>query len=194
MSATQLMPPDKIVFVDCEATGLEHRSHPLSVGLAWCDGRSAGRLIRPLAVWSAIPWSTKASEIHGITRQQVYSEGLPAKAVADWMNEACCGSIVVSDNPSFDAHWLNVLFNGVGVNPAFRMADSNDMALLALAERRPNQHINTLVEELNALGKEVRKSFPHTHRAEEDALGLAMLHRLAAGLPLLEPDAILAGP
>lgn len=183
MSAASLQPANQLVFVDCEATGLDQPSHPLSVGLAWCDGRAAGRLIRPLAAWSRIPWSLQASRIHGITRQQVYLEGEDAGVVAEWLNRSCTGMLVLSDNPAFDAHWLNVLFGGVGITPAFRMAHSNDLALLALAERRPGHGIDSLVAELNGMWAEVLRDYPHTHRAEDDALGRAMLHRRACGMP-----------
>ena len=173
-----------MVFLDCEATGLQRVSHPLSAGLAWCDGRSQGMLIRPSHLWSDVPWDAAALQIHRITPAVAAAQGRGVAEVAAWLNAQCRGMTVVSDAPEWEAHWLGKLFSAAGVQPAFALASAAAVAHQAIRSR-----LTGIADEaLNPLWRRSLEAaavrYPHTHVAEEDALGVAMAYRHVAGYGL----------
>lgn len=172
------------VFLDVEATGLLDPSYPISVGIARCDGTSAVRLIRPHASWSAIRWDPASVGIHGLTRERVEAEGLPVEEVAAWLNAECGGRITCSDAPPWDAAWLVTLFRAAfpegGVRPDFALSDCDVCAFRALHRAMPWLGRDALLRRYATIVEDVTRRFPHTHRADEDALARAMVHRECA--------------
>ncbi len=167
-------PFPRFVFVDCEATGLDRPSHPVEVGLAWCDGSSAAHLVRPAPEWEAWTWSPAASRIHGISRDDAAASGKPAVWVADWLNSECSGRIVCSDNPPAEAYWLGELFRAAGRIPAFAIDDSYMLIQAALAGTPGG------MGGFDGLRRRVQETHPITHRAADDALFWAAAFREAA--------------
>lgn len=172
-------PHPDLIFVDCEATGLTRPSHPISIGLATCDGRTEYRLVRPHESWSSIRWDPASNAIHGLDPEVVRKDGLPVGDVADWLNGACAGRVVCSDAPTWEAYWLGALFSAAKVKAAFAVSDAfailgRDMG--AARGRRPLSP-ETATALFQRVSARVSISFPHTHRADEDALSAAMIHR-----------------
>jgi hypothetical protein len=106
-----------IWFLDVEASSLSDDSYPIEIG--WVDesGQGESYLIRPELSWT--DWSADAERVHGISRDQLLSEGRPAAWVAERAAQVLARDSVraVSDAPVIDGRWL--------------------ARLLALAERRP---------------------------------------------------------
>lgn len=104
------MPTDAIAFLDVEASSLSH-GFPLEV--AWCSAdllHGASYLVRPAPGWlDRFAWTREAEALHGLTRERVAAEGLPADEVADRLAADLAGRLVRSDNPSFDGGWLRLL-------------------------------------------------------------------------------------
>jgi DNA polymerase III epsilon subunit-like protein len=186
-------PLPSLVFVDCEATGLHVQSYPVSVGLAWCDGRSQGMLVRPHADWASRPWSPMSLRIHGITPARLVSEGRTAEEVANWINAECSGRIVVSDAPAFESHWLGTLFSAVRIPPQFQLADISAVVSHFLQAAVPHLSDEARQDIWLRASRQALLLYPHTHVAEEDALGVAMGLRMAVesaqAMVIVRPDA-----
>src|SRR5471032_2433732 len=111
----------KPVFYDFEANGLD--GFPIEVGFAFVDDRnsivSGSWLIKPEAQWEiANSWDAGAQEIHGISPDQLMSEGLSAIHVAQRLNQSLAGRDLYSDSP-FEQKWMAPLFYAGGLEPAF---------------------------------------------------------------------------
>lgn len=169
-----------LVFVDCEATGLEQPSHPLSVGLAWCDGRTELRLVRPHCSWATVKWNTAALRIHNLTPEMLEKDGHEACDVAAWLNDRCAGMTVCSDAPRFEAYWLSVLFKAAEITPGFRLADAEEEDIRAMEQAGGGRlDDGSMMEIYSRSVDRAALAFPHTHKADEDALHRAMIHREA---------------
>jgi len=158
-------------FVDVEASGLHKGSYPIEI--AWCaiDLKPVSILVKPLPGWGPDNWSVQAEKIHGISFKKLCSEGSDGRECANAMAVALDGREVFSDNPHWDAAWLSRLFSETGTKPTFGLRDLvSYMSELSFE--------NGLSEaEADELANAVRVFFPHTHRAGEDALGMAALVR-----------------
>ena len=74
---------NQINIVDIEASGLGVGSYPIEIAIL-LDGVVHAWLIKPESTWTY--WDEYAEEIHGITREHLLSDGLPAQQVADEIN------------------------------------------------------------------------------------------------------------
>jgi hypothetical protein len=155
--------PDGLVFIDCEATSLARESYPVEVGLGWCGGRTESRLVRPAEAWAGIPWDPKSSAIHRISPGDLLTGGHGVREVAEWLNAACSGFTVCSDNPDYDGHWLGVLFTAARMAVTFRLANSYRLAGIILQEE-PDPKTMFLAAKARVIAAN-----PVTHRAGDDA-------------------------
>jgi hypothetical protein len=104
--------------------------------------------------WAANAWSTTAERLTGITRDMLDRDGLPpGEAVARFV-KLVSNRDVYSDQPDFDTHWLDMLFDAAGI-PVGNLKLSN-------AAR--------LVDQTDAV---LQFDGPSVHRAEADARRLA---------------------
>jgi Exonuclease len=158
----------KIVFIDCESTGLDIPSRPIEVGLAWCDGKSEAYLIKNCPYWKGVEWNPESSKIHRITPEQVEREGQPPYWVATWLNQQLEGMLVFSDCPKIEAYWLNSLFRASNVKPHFGLRDSEVVFYAALGGDTQGRRQYAKIK------RSVYMEFPHMHRAAPDALAQAM--------------------
>lgn len=95
------------------------------------DGRLRSVLIRPASTWD--DWSTDAESIHGISRDLLFLEGMPAEWVAAEMIEVLTGHDLYASAPSWDGKWLSILLREAGFpRHALRLRKSKD-AFLAVA-------------------------------------------------------------
>lgn len=105
------------VAIDFEASCLPRhgRSFPIEVGIS--DGRCVRSwLILPHADWTGWDWTPEAAAIHGITRDQLAAEGLPARRVLSELLAAVDGRRLVADSP-LDQYWLDTLAAAAGYGP-----------------------------------------------------------------------------
>lgn len=121
--------PGSVVFVDLEASGLVPGSYPVEVGwarprvLPWgrCDIEVGSLLVRPEPGWLASgAWDPDAERLHGLAREVLLRDGLPAEAACDRLDREFCGCLVVTDTGggSTDDMWLAVLYKAARREPA----------------------------------------------------------------------------
>lgn len=120
------------------------------------DGRCKSWLIKPDANWQH--WSLSAEGMHGITPEQLLSEGVNAEQVVDELVAFLEGSdgVLYSDAVNWDSHWLDKLFYTVKSARRFHIASIYDLL------KGKETDFDTAKALLAASGK-----YRH-HRAEED--------------------------
>ncbi|WP_342769746.1 hypothetical protein [Marinospirillum perlucidum] len=153
--------------IDLEASGFGRGSYPIEVGFARPDGQVAARLIKPEPDWTH--WSEEAEQVHGISREQLFEEGLSAREVALWLNEELQGETVYSDSWGFDSSWLALLFHHAGCMQRFRIDTLNKL----LSEKQLaawGQIKQQVLDDLHLV----------RHRAADDAYMLQRTFRMTA--------------
>jgi hypothetical protein len=165
---------DTLLFIDFEASSLDPASYPIEFGWASLTG-SGSFLIRPEQAWA--DWNAAAELVHGIPRDTLMAEGLPAAQAAARILELAPGRFLVSDAPSFDFGWLGQLLKLTGI-PADHwpgIADNTQIEWIETArllDVPPPEGVSVQMERLRCLhaGTLARKDFAGVrHRAETDA-------------------------
>jgi len=159
----------RLAFIDFEASGLGARTWPIEVGWAFEDGAGDSFLISPAPDWSMDEWDPRAEKLHGITPKMLSDLGLNASVACDRLTKALGGCAVYSDAPDWDWFWMMRLFDAAGRKSPIRLKD-----FTTLMPAMPASQKSTLLARAD-------KEAPRRHRAAEDAIHLAVLHRLAAG-------------
>lgn len=114
--------------LDFEASGLDPvHSYPIQVAWSMTDGTVESHYIIPEEDWTY--WDSAAeTEVHGISRQKLISEGKPANWVAQRMNFCLRGQTVYWDGGDWDAFWLRRLFEYSVEEIAFYQGDFSRFA------------------------------------------------------------------
>jgi len=164
--------PSMRVFLDFEASSLADDGYPIEVGWAGEDGSCEAHLIRPAPGWT--DWDPAAQAVHGLTRQQLLSEGEPHELVARRTLAALGPHEVFASAPSWDGKWLSVLLRAAGLpRHALRLRDADEAHLLAAAEilrgRVVDQALAGAAAELLATARRRLAGAPPRHRALADA-------------------------
>ncbi len=107
------------IIMDIEASGFGAGSYPIEIGIVLADGSSASWLIRPESAWTR--WDATAQAVHGISREQLATEGWPARVVAGELNRRLAGQTVFTDGWAHDYAWLAILFDAADLVPRFRL-------------------------------------------------------------------------
>ncbi len=155
-----------IVAIDFEAFCLpiHGRSYPIEVGVADEQGAVRSWLIRPVVQWASWTWTEEAEILHGLTRDQLFDEGLSIETVGAELAEVLRGRRAIADS-YLDDYWMRTLMAAAG-----RM-------------RHPSiEHIDTIIDQLGLKDNEVRACVAtleqqafRRHRAGDDARWLAAL-------------------
>lgn len=132
------MPSPTLATLDFEASSLDETSYPIEV--AFVLGTAAGvasrfsTLIKPRRHWKgAKAWSEASQAIHGIARSDL-EHGMDAHAVCEVLNTALAGLSVVVDGGSFDAFWMERLYDGRTCS--FALDHLSDVDALLFNERK----------------------------------------------------------
>lgn len=109
-------------FIDIEASGIHPDSYPLMVSVCRLDGEPAYEaMIRPAAHWTH--WCYDAQDLHGIERQAIIDDGEPPAMVAEALNKAFDGGILLCDSNQ-DGFWIEVLYEAVNFDPSFQVINA----------------------------------------------------------------------
>ncbi len=168
---------DRLANLDFEASCYpdDGRSFPIEVAVARLkDGEVRSWLIRPHPDWRDWTWDPGAERAHGISRELLEREGLPADQVIDELAAIVSGLEVVSDSES-DQLWLEVLCSAAQREPPFAIGSSAHLLKL-LGVAGQTQENPTW----QAADAEARRRFPQLHRARPDAQRGAEIIRLVA--------------
>jgi hypothetical protein len=159
------------VFYDFEANGLE--GFPIEVGFAFVDDQnnivSGSLLIKPDAEWDiANDWDADAQQIHGISPEQLISEGISALQVAQRLNQTLAGRDLYSDS-SFDRKWMGQLFDAAGLVPTFELK----VTLAPTIIDNLRSELGFTEDDVAVLFRRADHEAPHVDRAGPDARHLA---------------------
>jgi hypothetical protein len=183
-----------IVFLDFEASSLGKQGYPIEVAWVFASGEEESHLIQPAASWT--DWDAKAGRIHGITREQLKSEGAPLEDVAQRMVSVLTGRTLYATAPSWDGKWLSKLLRTAGLpRHALRLEDTEMAHRRVMRDvlcdaRVPADLHRTLMQDILAQAQRSNDELgPAAHRALADAqrerlLWLDISHRaeeIAAG-------------
>jgi hypothetical protein len=113
------------LIIDLEASGFGRGSYPIEVGFALENRDIHAFLIKPEADWTH--WSEEAEEIHGISREQLQTEGMNIEEIALKLNDMLRGETLYSDAWSFDSSWIGRLFDSAGIVQRFRIETINKL-------------------------------------------------------------------
>jgi hypothetical protein len=162
------------VFLDFEASSLGKQGYPIEVAWAFASGEEESHLIRPAASWT--DWDTKAGRIHGISREQLKSEGTPLDDVAQRMVSVLTGRSLYATAPSWDGKWLSKLLRAAGLpRHALRLEDTEMahkrvMRAVLRAAQVPDDLHRTLMQDVLAQAHRSNDELgPAAHRALADA-------------------------
>jgi len=162
------------VFLDFEASSLGKQGYPIEVAWAFASGEEESHLIRPAASWT--DWDIKAGRIHGISREQLKSEGTPLDDVAQRMVSVLTGRSLYATAPSWDGKWLSKLLRAAGLpRHALRLEDTEMahkrvMRDVLRAAQVPDDLHRTLMQDVLAQAQRSNDELgPAAHRALADA-------------------------
>jgi hypothetical protein len=142
--------------IDLEASGFGRGSYPIEVGFILPQGATYCSLIRPAPHWTH--WDPEAERLHHVTRSILADHGKSAREVATALNERLHDVVVYSDGWANDFSWLGLLYDEVGLRPAFRL--ENLRRILSEDEAARWHSAKGVVQE---------KSSQIRHRASNDA-------------------------
>ncbi|MHA6724242.1 3'-5' exonuclease [Sphingomonas sp. RS2018] len=160
------------VFLDFEASSLADRSHPIEVAWVFQSGRHESHLIAPAPNWT--DWDVRAEAIHGISRDQLASEGEPHDEVARRVVEALTGHDLFASAPSWDGKWLSALLRSADLpRHALRLRNTDEALREAAGEilaevcsgHRLDKEVHNLVATVAST-----VTGPVAHRALPDAV------------------------
>ena len=147
------LPP---TIIDVEASGFGAQSYPVEVGVIRADGERFCSLIKPADDWHH--WDEQAQQLHGISRDDLYTYGQAATEVCQKLNDFINTPTVYCDGWVVDYPWLIKLFDAAGVSMNFRVS-----SLDFLLKERQMDVWDKVKEELLAQFNDRR------HRASSDA-------------------------
>lgn len=133
-------------------------------------------LIRRPVIWTDYEWSSRAEDMHGITREMLDARGLPVETVVKRLNGDIGAADVFSDNPDFDGGWLKRLAEAAGIAPLYTI---NMVPLDQQVEKPPG--VSPLLLPLT-----IRQSGIVYHRALDDAI----VGAFEAALPELTDEGV----
>lgn len=103
------------LIVDVEASALDN-GFPIEIAVADIErGLVRAWLIKPATQWRDREWSLASERIHGLSRNVLETHGLDVDIVAREIAAFADGRGLMSDNWSFDGHWLAQIFDAAGV-------------------------------------------------------------------------------
>jgi DNA polymerase III epsilon subunit-like protein len=119
-------------------------------------------------------WSSESERIHNLSRETVQDRGAPADRVALEMADFIAGRKLVSDNPSFDATWLDMLFEAAKMRSPVVQSDSVGtlMSLLAYDQNRSRADIDALNRTRKAMADHTAAGDAAAWAASAEALAL----------------------
>ena len=142
--------------LDIEASGFGKGRYPIEIGVAAEDVKSYSWLVYPESDWTH--WRPEAAELHKISRDELYKDGLKPAFIAETLNELFEGQTLYSDGWGFDSGWLSLLYYVARKTMLFR---------LETLPRILSEHQLEQWDEVKA-DLRAKHGWVH-HRAEQDA-------------------------
>ncbi len=117
---------NEINIIDIEASGLHFDSYPIEVAVL-ANGKIKSWLIKPEPDWNY--WSDIAEGMHGINREMLQREGLPATRVVRELSVFLKESngLLYSDAAQWDGDWIDTLYFAVREAKPFHVGSIYDL-------------------------------------------------------------------
>jgi hypothetical protein len=160
-------------FVDVEASGLHDGSYPIQFGWCGIDLKTSVILVRPEPEWTPHLFNPKAFEIHGISYDHAKKHGTDAMEVVHILNAALEGKAAIVDSPHYDGYWTTRLAATTGLPVKFGYNDFSK-----IASTFGGVFDRWCIARHDQLSDAVKRMYPHTHQADDDALRMAALTRM----------------
>ncbi|MGH1485731.1 MAG: 3'-5' exonuclease [Cellvibrionaceae bacterium] len=145
-----------IATLDIEASGIHPDSYPIEVGIILPNGDSYCSLIKPAPSWAY--WDDDAQKIHGISQDELLSNGKSPTEVAGNLNDILQQTTVFSDCWVLDQPWLIKLFQQAALSQTFTLLD-----MMHIMSEEDYECLPETKQEI-ALGLNIER-----HRATNDA-------------------------
>lgn len=184
--------PEEFIFTDIEASSLDVGSFPIEIGWSGVDLVPHHFLIKPHESWTRVFWNPQSEKIHNISWEKLMDEGIDPLEAAERIIDAFRQKIIVSDSPFYEAKWFLRLFETLGIDGKFVRRDPVNRVMTSIVDIHEawgeaikiegSGRWNNLEEVMDVTGK-VIETFPHTHRASNDAIQLAASFKI-----LVEPE------
>lgn len=184
--------PDLFVFTDIEASALGAGSFPIEIGWAGVDLVPHHFLIKPHQTWTKEFWNPESEKVHNISWEQLMEEGINPKEAAERVIDAFRQKLIISDNPSYEAKWFLRLFEAVDIKADFVFRNHFDEVMTYIRDLYEawGEAANIEgtgrwenVQKIIGVTEAVMRTFPHTHRASDDAVQLAATFKI-----LVDPE------
>jgi hypothetical protein len=118
----KVVPPESIICLDIEASGLGSRSYPIEIAWKRFDETSFDCfLINPETGYNWNDWDESAAQVHGIAYQDLLNQGIDVRVACARLNSQLAGCTVYSDAFEFDYFWMRRLFDAAMVKPKFQL-------------------------------------------------------------------------
>jgi hypothetical protein len=116
---------NEFIFLDIEASGLGSGTFPIEVAYASSIGDKSEYLIKPTIDWlNHGSWCSNAEHrIHKISRNMLIEEGVTVLDVANALNKALCGKLVLCNDLEYDGVWITHLFKAANIGVQFTLTD-----------------------------------------------------------------------
>lgn len=166
---------DTPVFFDIEASGFD--GVPIEIGWAYADLETGvihveSHLINPPRGWTINQvWDKRAAKLHGISRQDLQTQGLPPQKIAERMNSILADCMLYADDPVWDEDWLGALYYSTTLSPSFTVHPLPASGMIDNRARENGWEGGRFSVLLKSIGEEYRT----VHRAGDDARQLAAL-------------------
>ncbi len=162
----------KVAFLDFEASSLGKHGYPIEVAWVFGNGGEEGYLIQPASSWT--DWNAKAESIHGISRDQLRTEGLQVEEVARRMVSVLTGCALYATAPSWDGKWLSKLLRAAGLpRHALRLEDTE------VAQRRVMRETLRAAAVPTELHNAIMQDILQKSQQKDDEIGPAVHRALA---------------
>jgi len=157
-----------MIVIDIEASALVD-GYPIEIAWARTGGKCRAYLIKPSADLIAhTNWDSISQSIHGLSRELLEQRGMPIGEVVESLNRDLNGEKVLSDAPSHDWNWLQVLLEFSSIERfTFEMLK---LPVDSLLLREANERGTRGVQLRYLLEKQERA---HIHTAAQDAAAWA---------------------
>jgi DNA polymerase III alpha subunit (gram-positive type) len=169
------------LIVDIEASTLDN-GYPIEIAIAELENETLRAwLIKPAAAWRDREWSPASQKIHGLTRD-IVEAGDEVRIVANDIDAFTDGRVLMSDNCSFDGHWLAQIFEASGVAkscPRMRAKNLGEIAGELCARFGRSRADIEAVERMRKAAAD--------HSAAGDAASWAATIEIVAGVEAIDP-------
>lgn len=163
------------IVIDIEASGFGLGSYPIE--FAW--GNSAigisSFLINPAQLNDWTHWSDESEQVHCIPRATLLTDGINPLLAWTRISELFALYRVYSDNPPYDAGWLDA-FSVLGVDTSvIQVHDTGDII------RRNLNDQGNLCSSVEEIYRQAAAVTPPTHRADADVAFLLKAIEISTG-------------